>query len=63
MSLNDNPDILLCVTEEKTGPSQAPRLRPEPWGQQFEEWADSFPVAVFVPDEALERENLYPDRW
>jgi hypothetical protein len=43
-------------------------LRPEvaaieEWSQQFEEWADSFPEAPPIPDEALSRENLYPDRW
>jgi hypothetical protein len=43
----------------------APRLRlsPQEWAHQFEEWADSFPEAPPIPDEALSRENLYPDRW
>jgi len=39
------------------------RLSAEEWAHQFEEWADSFPEAPAIPDEALRRENLYPDRW
>jgi hypothetical protein len=39
------------------------RLSAEEWAHQFEEWADSFPEAPPIPDEALSRENLYPDRW
>ncbi len=38
------------------------RLAPTEWVHQFEEWADSFPAATLIPDEALRRENLYPDR-
>jgi hypothetical protein len=55
-------DFLLHVVEEKTG-SKARQLSPEQWVNQFEEWADSFPEAAAIPDEALSRENLYPDRW
>ena len=45
-------------------PETAPRhrLSAEEWTHQFEEWADSFPEAPPIPDEALSRENLYPDR-
>jgi hypothetical protein len=56
-------DFLLHVVEEKTGHSQGQRLSPEQWTAQFEEWADSFPEAAPIPDEALSRDNLYPDRW
>jgi len=56
-------DLLLHVVEEKTGHSQVGRLSPDQWAKQFEEWADSFPEAGPIPDEALSRENLYPDRW
>ncbi len=42
--------------------TEAKRLSPEEWGTQFEEWADSFPDAPLIPDSALSRENLYPDR-
>ena len=37
------------------------RLSAEEWGREFEEWADSFPEVPPMPDEALSRENLYPD--
>lgn len=40
----------------------ARRLSAEEWAHEFEEWADSFPEAPAIPDEALSRENLYPDR-
>ncbi len=55
-------DFLRHVVEEKSEPLKA-RLSPEQWTEQFEEWADSFPEAAPIPDEALSRENLYPDRW
>ncbi len=38
------------------------KLGGEEWAKQFDEWADSFPDAPPIPDEALSRENLYPDR-
>jgi len=57
MSLNVKPDF----EEEKRGVASA-RLSPEDWARQFEEWADSFPDAPEIPDEALSRVNLYPDR-
>jgi hypothetical protein len=56
-------DFLRHVVEEKSEHSKAQRLSPEQWTAQFEEWADSFPEAAPIPDEALSRENLYPDRW
>ncbi len=56
-------DFLLRVVEEKSGHSEALQLTPAQWAAQFEEWADSFPEAPAIPDEALSRENLYPDRW
>jgi hypothetical protein len=56
-------DFLLHVVEEKTGHSKTQRLSPEEWGQEFDAWADSSPEAPPIPDEALSRENLYPDRW
>ena len=39
-----------------------PRLSSDEWEHQFEQWADSFPAAPPIPDEALNRGNLYPDR-
>jgi hypothetical protein len=40
----------------------ANRLSFDKWEHDFEQWADSFPDAPPIPDEALNRENLYPDR-
>jgi hypothetical protein len=40
----------------------ARRLSAEEWAHQFEKWAASFPETPAIPDEALSRENLYPDR-
>jgi len=56
-------DFLRHIVEEKTGPSKTQRLGPDQWGAEFDAWADSFPEAPPIPDEALSRENLYPDRW
>ena len=55
--------FLQHIVEEKSRP--APReqqLSPEEWASQFEQWANSFPDTPPIPDEALSRENLYPDR-
>jgi len=48
--------FLQHVVEERAGGAARSRL-------SAEEWADSFPNAPLIPDEALGRENLYPDRW
>jgi hypothetical protein len=74
MSLNLGPDLekrlqglaaaegvsleafLQHLVEVRAGGAAPPRY-------QFEEWADSFPNAPLIPDEALSRESLYPDRW
>ena len=45
-----------------TGQAVPQRLSAPEWTDQFEEWADSFPDTAPIPDEALSRENLYPDR-
>jgi hypothetical protein len=55
--------FLQHILEERSGFSRAQRLSPQEWTAQFEEWADSFPEGPAIPDEALSRENLYPDRW
>lgn len=54
--------FLRHVVEEKSVRPPSRRLSAEEWNAQFEEWADSFPDAPPIPDEALARENLYPDR-
>jgi hypothetical protein len=56
-------DFLSHVVEEKSSHSTSPRLSPDQWAAEFDAWADSFPEAPSIPDEALSRENLYPDRW
>jgi hypothetical protein len=56
-------DFLLRVVEEKSQHAPSFRLNPDQWAEQFEAWADSFPEAPPLTDEALSRENLYPDRW
>jgi hypothetical protein len=56
-------DFLRHVVEEKWSPSPSYKLNPQEWEKQFEEWADSFPESTPIPDHALSRENLYPDRW
>ena len=55
--------FLQQFVEERPGNAAQPRLSAEEWSRQFEEWANSFPDAPPIPDEALRRENLYPDRW
>lgn len=50
------------VIDEKSAVTSPRRLSPDEWAHQFEAWADSFPQVALIPDEALNRENLYPDR-
>jgi hypothetical protein len=49
-------------TMADAGHATRQRLSSHEWEHQFEQWADSFPNAPLIPDEALTRENLYPDR-
>jgi hypothetical protein len=51
------------VEENQKRTGMRSRLSPHEFTQQFEEWADSFPDVSPIPDDALNRENLYPDRW
>ena len=39
-----------------------PVLSAEEWEREFDTWIESFPDTAPLPDEALRRENLYPDR-
>jgi hypothetical protein len=55
--------FLRQVLEERSGFRRTDRLAPPDWAAQFEQWANSFPEAPAIPDKALSRENLYPDRW
>ena len=55
--------FLQHLVEVRAGGAAPPRLSAGEWSHEFEEWADSFPNAPPIPDEALSRESLYPDRW
>ena len=35
----------------------------EQWEKELDEWLDSFPQHPVLSDDALNRENWYPDRW
>ena len=37
-------------------------LAAQDWEREFDTWIESFPDTAPLPDEALSRENLYPDR-
>jgi hypothetical protein len=62
-SVIDDTLDLIRREREIALPIRPARLSPEEWAREFDEWADSFPEAPPIPDEALSRENLYPDRW
>lgn len=65
LSVEDYLKQLVERELSSSGPEIVPhrRLSAQEWAHQFEEWADSFPEAPPIPDKALSRENLYPDRW
>lgn len=42
---------------------ETPADRPDQWERELDEWLDSFPQHPLLSDEALKRENWYPDRW
>jgi plasmid stability protein len=51
------------VLEERMSGSDSPMaLSPAEWEQEFEAWADSFPDTPPLSDDAVSREQLYPDR-
>ena len=67
MSVEEYLDALVSRERYFQLPASAPpmrpeRLSPETWAGQFEQWADSFPAAPPIPDEALSREGLYPEQ-
>lgn len=59
LSVNDYLQTLLA-REERSSSSQ-------PSGEEtaaaFIAWADSFPDAPLLSDEAVSRASMYPDRW
>jgi hypothetical protein len=42
--------------------ANTPALAAQDWEREFDTWIESFPDTAPLPDEALSRENLYPDR-
>ena len=54
--------FLQSIVLEKSDQLPARRFNADEWARGFESWADSFPDAPPISDEALTRENLYPDR-
>jgi hypothetical protein len=42
--------------------ANTPILSAQNWDREFDTWVESFPDTAPLPDDALSRENLYPDR-
>jgi hypothetical protein len=42
--------------------ASTPVLSAAEWEREFDTWIESFPDTAPLPDEALSRESLYPDR-
>ena len=42
---------------------ETPASGSDQWEKELDEWLDSFPKHPVLSDEALSRENWYPDRW
>jgi hypothetical protein len=42
--------------------TSTPVLSAAEWEREFDTWIESFPDTAPLPDEALSRESLYPDR-
>jgi hypothetical protein len=57
-------DAFLEQVIARSEQAQSRKLSPEEWATEFEAWADSFPEtrSTPLPDEALSRESLNPDR-
>ena len=54
-----------AIRQRLTSPSNdanMPVLSAAEWEREFDTWIESFPETAPLPDEALSRENLYPDR-
>ena len=59
-------EFLARLLEALTGAASLPPLRApagKQWEKELDEWLDSFPQHPVLSDEALKRENWYPDRW
>ena len=64
LSLDEFLTRQLEVLTRTAFPSLAPApAGTEQWEGELDEWLDSFPQHPVLSDEALKRENWYPDRW
>lgn len=55
-------EVLTQATAALPAQLRAPD-RADQWDKELDEWLDSFPQHPVLSDEALRRENWYPDRW
>jgi hypothetical protein len=56
-------DLLLEVVEREAMVSSLPSPSGSEKARAFVEWADSFPDTPPLPDDAISRASMYPDRW
>ncbi len=56
-------EYILEVVDREAARAKAPTMSGEEKAQAFLKWADSFPDVPLLSDEAISRDNLYPDRW
>ena len=53
--------ILRDMSATRSADTQS--MSPEQRAQAFEDWASALSTDVALPDDACNRENLYPPRW
>ena len=56
-------DYILVILAREPARAKASTMSGEEKSQAFLKWADSFPDVPLLSDEAIGRDNLYPDRW
>jgi hypothetical protein len=56
-------EYLLEVVDREATRAKVSSMSGEEKAQAFLKWADSFPDVPLLSDEAISRDNLYPDRW
>jgi hypothetical protein len=55
-------DAIRQRLKSSSNEADTPVLSAAEWEREFDTWIESFPDTAPLPDEALSRENLYPDR-
>ena len=55
-------DAIRQRLKSRRNEANTPALSAQDWEREFDTWIESFPNTEPPPDEALSRENLYPDR-